>query len=90
MNIEKTTIPSFRNIERRTVKTEMNKINQVLHYISMNNITELNELIYAGRKLVCEKIGIPSKRTKEKSKLGREIRQETQIKNLRKQTKMIK
>ena len=43
----------------------------------MNNITELNELIYVGAKLVCEKIGIPSKSTK---KPGWEIRLETQIK----------
>ena len=65
-------------------------MNQVLTYISTNNITELNELIYAGAKLVCEKIGIPSKSTEEKSKSGWEFRRETQIKNLRKQVKMIK
>ena len=49
-------------------------MNQVLTYTSTNNITELNGLIYAGVKLVCEKIGIPSKSTKEKSKPGGEIR----------------
>ena len=80
MNSEKTTLPSLRNIEWRTVKTETNKINQVLSYISTNNITELNELIYAGAKLVYEEIKIPSKSTKEKSKQGWEIRLETQIK----------
>ena len=53
-------------------------------------MTEWNELIYAGAKLVCEKIGILSKSTKKKSKPGWEIRLETQIKNLRKQAKMIK
>ena len=58
--------------------------------ISTNNITELNELIYAGVKLVCEKIGIPSKITKEKSKPGWEFRLETQIKKKRKQLKVIK
>ena len=67
MNSEKTTLPSLRNIEWRTVKTETNEINQALPCILTNNITELNELIYAGAKLVCEKIGIPSKSTKEKS-----------------------
>ena len=91
MNSEKATLPSLRNIEWKTVKTETNKINQVLTYISMNNITELNELIYAGAKLVCEKIGIPSKGTKENSRPGWEIQLETQIKkNRRKQAKMIK
>ena len=61
MNREKTTLSSLKNIEWRTVKTKTNKINQVLSYISTKNITELNELIYAGAKLVCEKIGIPQK-----------------------------
>ena len=44
MNGGKTTLLSQRNIEWRIVKTETNKINHVLPYISTNNITELNEL----------------------------------------------
>ena len=72
MSSEKTTLPSLRKIETT-------KINHILPYIPTNNITELNELIYAGAKLVCEKIGIPSKSTKKQSKLGWEIRLETQI-----------
>ena len=50
MNSEKPTLPSLRNIEWRTVKKETYKINHVLPYISTNNITELNKLIYAGAK----------------------------------------
>ena len=80
MNSEKTNQPSLRNIEWRTLKTETNKINQILPYISTNNITELNELIYAGTKLVCEIIGIHSKSTMKQSKPGWEIRLETLIK----------
>ena len=49
MNGEKTTLPSLRNLEWRTVKTKTEKINQVLNYILTNNITEWNELIYVGR-----------------------------------------
>ena len=64
MNSEKTTLPSLRNIKLRTVKTETNRINQVLPNVSTNNITELNELIYAGAKLHCEKMGIASKISK--------------------------
>ena len=59
MKSVKTTLPSLRNIEWRTLKTETNKINQIIPYISTNNINELNDLIYAGAKLVCEKIGVP-------------------------------
>ena len=82
MNSEKITSPSLRNIEWRIVRSETNKANQVLTYISTNNTTEFNEIIYAGAKLVCEKIGTPSKSTKGKSKSGWEFRLETQIKKI--------
>ena len=81
MSSEKTTLPSLRNIEWKTLKIETNKINHILPYIPTNNKTELNELIYAGAKLVCEKIGIPSKSTKKQSKPGWEIRLETKKQN---------
>ena len=80
MNSEKTILLSLRNIEWKTLKIETNKINHILPYIPTNNITELNELIHAGAKLVCENIGIPSKITKKQSKPGWEIRLESQIK----------
>ena len=35
----------------------------------MKDITELNELIYAGAKLVCEKNGVPQKTLTENQKL---------------------
>ena len=90
MNREKTTLPSLRKIEWRTVKTETKNKNNVLPYVLTNNIIKLNVLIYAGAKLVCKKIGIASKNTKNKSKPRWEIRLEPEIKNLRKQVKMIK
>ena len=92
MNSVKTTLPSLRNIEWRTLKTkkQKNRINQILPCISTNNISELNDLIYVGARLVCEKIGVPSKSTKKHSKPGWEVRLETQIKKLRKQAKMMK
>ena len=42
MNSKKITLPSLRYIEWRIIKAETNKVNQVLTYISTNNITELN------------------------------------------------
>ena len=82
MNSVMTTLPSLRNIEWRILKKETNRINQMLPYISTNNISELNDLIYAGAKLVCEKIGVPSKSTKKQSKPGGEVRLEIQIKKI--------
>ena len=53
--------------------TEIGKINPVLTYISTKNITELNELIYAGVKFVSEKIGVLFKSTYKNSKPRWEI-----------------
>ena len=82
----KNNLPSLRNIEWRILKIETNKINQILPYLPTNNITELNELISEGAKVVCEKIRTPTqkKSTNENSKPGWEIRLETQVRNLRK------
>ena len=87
MGSEKTGLPSLRNIEWRTIKTETNKINQVLPYISTNYIAELNELIYSGAKLVGEEIGIPSKsKKKNQNQDGKFVWKRR--KNLRKQAKI--
>ena len=88
MNEKMTTLPSLRNIKWRTVETETEKIKSSSNiYINKKKITELNELIYAGAKLVCEKIGVPLKSMNKKSKPGWEIRLETQLRNLRKPEK---
>ena len=76
MNGKKSTFTSLRNRNENS-QGGNGKINQVITYIPTNNTTELNELIYAGAKLICEKIGIPSKSTKKKSKPGWETRLET-------------
>ena len=62
----------------------------MLTHISTKDITDLKELIHAGAKLICEKIGIPHKTTNRYSKPGWDIRQETQIRNLRRPGKIIK
>ena len=70
------TLSSLKIIECRKVKTEIEKNpNQVITCISTNNITELNELIHAGVKLVREKIGVPlkSKKKKIKTRIGNSI-----------------
>ena len=53
------------------------KWSQVLTYVSANNITKLNELIYVEANLVCEKIGTLLKCTTKKSKPVWEIRLKT-------------
>ena len=59
MSEKRTTLPSLRNQNRKTVKVETEKINELLTNISTKNITELNELIYAVVKLVWKNRGSP-------------------------------
>ena len=66
----KTRLPSLRNQDSKTVKAEIEKINKLLIDISRKNITELNELISAGAKLDCDKIGFPLKNMNRNSKPG--------------------
>ena len=58
MGSKNTTLPSLGNTDLRTIEMETNKINQVLPYITTNNITELNEQIYSRAKLFWEEFGI--------------------------------
>ena len=51
---------------------------------------ELNELIYAGVKLVGEKIGVPRKNTNRNLKPGQDIRLEIQIRDQRQQAKTLR
>ena len=52
---KKTTLPSLRNQDWRTVKSKTEKVNDLLTNIPTNDITELNDWKYAGAKLICEK-----------------------------------
>ena len=56
----------------------------------MKSIKELNDLIYAGAKLVCGKKRVLLKNTKKDSIPEWKIRLETQVRKLRQQAKMLK
>ena len=69
-----TILHSLGNQDRKTLKAETEKMKDVFANIPTNNITEINELIYAEAKLVCEIIRFPLKNTNIKSIPGWEIR----------------
>ena len=48
MSEKKTTLSSLRNQDWRTVKSETEKVNALLTNVPTDDITELNDLIYAG------------------------------------------
>ena len=82
-------MPSLWNQNWRTVKSETEKVNDLLTNIP-TNITELNYLIYAVAKLVSQKFVVSLKTTNRKSKYGWEIRLKSQIRKLRQQAKILK
>ena len=55
MTEKKTTLLSLRNQDWKTVKSETEKINDLFANIPTNDVTELNDSIYTGAKLVSEK-----------------------------------
>ena len=61
------------------MKVETEKANKLLPNIPIGNITELNELIYAGVKQVCDKISVPEGKLNINTKSGWEIKLEGQI-----------
>ena len=56
----------------------------------MDKITGLNELIYAGAKIVSDKIGIPLGNPNKNTKSGWEMLLRGQIKKLQEQVKLLR
>ena len=59
MTKKKGTLPSVRNKDGKIIKLEKTKTeNKLLKNISLENITQINDLIHAKAKLFSDKIGI--------------------------------
>ena len=67
-------LSSLRNQDWKTVKVETEKISDLLTSIPTNNITDLNNLIYTGAKLVSKKVGFLLKKKTKMAKQGWEIK----------------
>ena len=68
-------------LETNQIKNWKNK--RLITNIPTNKISDLRNLIYAGAKLVGEKVRFPQKNTDKMAKPGWEIRLGTPIRNLR-------
>ena len=73
MTEKKAILLSLMNQEWKKVKAKTKKVNKSFKNIPTDNITELNELIYAGEKLVSDKIGVPLRNTNRNTKPGWEM-----------------
>ena len=66
----KSTLLSQKNQDWKNVKVESKKVNKLLKHIPSDYINELNELIYAGAKLVNDKIGTSQRNPNRNTKPG--------------------
>ena len=82
MTVKKTTLSSLRNQEKKKACKETVKVNKLLPNIPTGNVTELNNVIYRGVKLVCDKIGIAQGNLNRNTKPGKECRLEGLVKSL--------
>ena len=80
LNEERRKLPSMRSVDKKKLNIEVERVNKLLGNIIIEDITKLNELIYAGAVLVAEKLHMFKGKTKQSKSW--EYRIEQQIKNL--------
>ena len=90
MTEKKSSLPSLRNQDWKKVKVETVKVNKLLRNIPKGNFIELNELINARAKLVCDKIGVLLRNSNRNTKPGWEIWLKGLVNNFRQQAKMLR
>ena len=70
---ERGRLPALRKVNRKKLKAEVKKVNQVLKKMAPEGITNTNDLIYAGAVVVTEELGARNKKgTKPKEPYGNE------------------
>ena len=56
-------LPPPRGIEKHRLLEATRKVDEVLNKIEVGNITELNDLVYAGAAVVREMLGVKSRKS---------------------------
>ena len=74
----------------RKFKSEIEKVNGLLTNIPTNDITELNDLIYAGAKLAKNSVSLSDHRQKVKARMGTQTRITDKTTNYDKQATILK
>ena len=76
-------LPALRKVNRRKLKEEVKKVNQVLEKVATKEITGTNTLIYAGAVIVAEKLGLRGRKATKRREPMWKRRLESQIKRMR-------
>ena len=81
LNEERKSLPSMRAVYKSNLNIEVQKVNKLLQNIHIDDVTKMNDLIYANAVFVAEKFNMFREKAK-KSKPTWELRLEQQIKKL--------
>ena len=55
-------LPPLRGIEKQRLLEATRKVDEVMNKIEVGNITELNDLVYAGAVVVIEMLGVKNRK----------------------------
>ena len=76
-------LPPLRGVEKHRLLEATRKVDKVMNKIELRNITELNDLVYAGAVSVTEMLGLKNRKSTGMDLWWRRI-METQVKQLNK------
>ena len=76
-------LPPLRGVEKHRLLEATRKVDKVMNKIELRNITELNDLVYAGAVAVTEMLGLKNRKSTGMDLWWRRI-METQVKQLNK------
>ena len=76
-------LPPLRGVEKHRLLEATRKVDKVMNKIELRNITELNDLVYAGAAAVTEMLGLKNRKSTGMDLWWRRII-ETQVKQLNK------
>ena len=60
----------FKKVDKKTLKLQTDRVNDLIKYFESENITETNDLIKAASLWVAEQIGLKKRDYREKTNLG--------------------
>ena len=82
---EKKEAQNLRNVDRAGVRKETTKVNTILKYIPVGNITEIRNVVQAASALVCEQLGVKERKKREEKEPYWKRRIEGDVKRLRRE-----
>ena len=60
----------FKKVDKKTLKLQTGRVNDLIKYFESENITEMNDLIKAASLWVAEQIGLKKRDCRKKTNLG--------------------